>query len=89
LHDYDCRKIDGTSLTQEQIENIFQKLRQLTAPARLTLPGITAGREDVILGGVIMVREVLRCWQKPAVLISDRGLRFGVILAECLRAQQE
>ncbi len=74
--------IDGSKLTAAQIEAILHRLAKLEAKDRLDLPGIDPGREDVILGGAVIAEEILRWFGMDEIIISDRGLRFGVVLEE-------
>jgi exopolyphosphatase/guanosine-5'-triphosphate,3'-diphosphate pyrophosphatase len=76
------RDVDGSKLTAAQIEAILHRLGKLEAKDRLDMPGIDPGREDVILGGAVIAEEILRWFGMDEIIISDRGLRFGVVLGE-------
>jgi exopolyphosphatase/guanosine-5'-triphosphate,3'-diphosphate pyrophosphatase len=43
------------------------------------MPGLEQGREDIILAGSIVVQEILEACSCTSVLVSDWGLREGVI----------
>jgi exopolyphosphatase/guanosine-5'-triphosphate,3'-diphosphate pyrophosphatase len=82
MSEYDSKKIDSSILKLEQVSDIQAHLKELDAQQRLKIPGLVPGREDVILGGTIIAAEILRFFGKGEIIISDRGLRFGVIIEE-------
>jgi len=47
---------------------------------RAGLPGLEKGREEVIAAGAIIIRTVMETLGVPAVLVSDLGLREGVLI---------
>ena len=49
--------------------------------ARGRLPGIQPGRQDVILAGVLLAREVCRLFGLAAVTVSEADLLDGVALS--------
>jgi exopolyphosphatase/guanosine-5'-triphosphate,3'-diphosphate pyrophosphatase len=47
---------------------------------RARLPGLEKGREEVIAADVIIIRTVIETLKVSAMLISDLGLREGVLI---------
>ena len=47
---------------------------------RVGLPGLEKGREEVIAAGAIIIRTVMETLGVPSVLVSDMGLREGVLI---------
>jgi exopolyphosphatase/guanosine-5'-triphosphate,3'-diphosphate pyrophosphatase len=47
---------------------------------RAGLPGLEKGREEVIAAGAIIIRTIMETLGVSAVLVSDLGLREGVLL---------
>ena len=88
LKRYDADAIDGFHLQIEMLQRLIERLRGLDARDRLELPGIDPGREDVILGGAIIAREVMRYFGKREAIVSDRGLRYGAILDRLTRERR-
>ena len=80
MTEYDGSKIDGVPLSLRDVASLIEKMRPLPARARLKLPGLTPGREDVILAGAILLEEIMKKFGLETVVTSDRGLRFGVLL---------
>ena len=77
---YNSEKIDGFRLSLQEISKLIRKMQTMPARERLKLPGLYPGREDVILAGSILLLEIMRIFSQKEVIVSDRGLRFGVIL---------
>jgi exopolyphosphatase / guanosine-5'-triphosphate,3'-diphosphate pyrophosphatase len=43
------------------------------------LPGLQPKRADVIVAGAVIVREILRACGATESIVSDRGVRFGLL----------
>ena len=54
-------------------------LAALPIAQRSELPGLEAGRADVILVGALIVDEMLDFTGKSELLVSDRGVRWGLL----------
>jgi exopolyphosphatase / guanosine-5'-triphosphate,3'-diphosphate pyrophosphatase len=76
---YDGARVHGSTLTLENVEILAEKLAALTLRERQQLPGLEPKRADVIVAGVIIVREILRRTGVAASVVSDRGVRFGLL----------
>ena len=67
-------------LAREAIDDLLQRLAGMTAAQRRTVPGLDPGRADVIVGGAIVVLEVLRRYDLDALHFSVRDLLDGAAL---------
>jgi exopolyphosphatase/guanosine-5'-triphosphate,3'-diphosphate pyrophosphatase len=76
---YDPARINGAVLTRGALDRIVQTLVRSTAPERRTLAGLEPGREDIILSGAIIAQEIMERCAYPEMLVSDWGLREGII----------
>ncbi len=76
---YDGARVHGAVLTLEAVETLCDSLAGLTLAQRQQLPGLEPKRADVIVAGAIIVREVLRAAGATESLVSDRGVRFGLL----------
>jgi exopolyphosphatase / guanosine-5'-triphosphate,3'-diphosphate pyrophosphatase len=79
LEPYDGARVHGAVLTLSVVEALCAKLASLPLAARQQLPGLSPKRADVIVAGTILVRELLRRANAAELLVSDRGVRFGLI----------
>ncbi len=77
LEVYDPGRINGYVLHKNELRELFQSLNRLTSVQRRQQPGISQGREDVILYGTLIYLETLDFAGLESMVASDRGLRFG------------
>jgi exopolyphosphatase/guanosine-5'-triphosphate,3'-diphosphate pyrophosphatase len=77
---YDPGRINGYVLSSGVIDGIVLKLSALTHDGRKAVRGLEQGREDIILAGAIVAQEIMRWSGAAAMLVSDWGLREGIIL---------
>lgn len=77
---YDPRKINGYKISREGIKDIRTLLLSMTMKKRMELPGIEEGREDLIAAGVVLVDKVMEIFGFNEILVSDSGLREGLVI---------
>jgi exopolyphosphatase/guanosine-5'-triphosphate,3'-diphosphate pyrophosphatase len=83
---YDPSRIDGFILTREKLGEIIIDLRRRTIAERRELPGLPAARADVILAGALILETFLDLYKFSELMVSDRGLRFGVLIEQLDRS---
>jgi len=77
-------------LRRDAVEELPGRLAAMTTAERRVLPGLDPGRADVIVGGAIVVREVLRSYDLDSLRFSVRDLLDGAALeAAALPAREE
>lgn len=81
LPSYDAAKVHGAALTLSSIEALCGKLASLPLAERKLLPGLQPKRADVIVAGALIVRDLLRLAGASQTIVSDRGVRFGLLEA--------
>lgn len=81
LAPYDGARVHGAVLTLSSVEELCEKLAALPLETRSRLPGLEPKRADVIVAGALIVRELLRRARASELLVSDRGVRFGLLEA--------
>ena len=81
LRTYDRAVVHRHELTLADIDGALAAFRRQTSAARGRLPGIQPGREDVILAGVLLAREVCRLFGLAGVRVSESDLLDGVALS--------
>jgi exopolyphosphatase/guanosine-5'-triphosphate,3'-diphosphate pyrophosphatase len=47
---------------------------------RRLVAGLEPGREDIILGGAVIVSEILSCFGQDRFMVTDAGLLEGLVL---------
>jgi exopolyphosphatase/guanosine-5'-triphosphate,3'-diphosphate pyrophosphatase len=76
---YDASLVHGAALTLSTVEMLCEKLAALTLQERKQLPGLEPKRADVIVAGALIVRDLLRRAGASQIVVSDRGVRFGLL----------
>jgi exopolyphosphatase/guanosine-5'-triphosphate,3'-diphosphate pyrophosphatase len=82
LREYDGGKVAGFVLTREMIDRRFALLRGLTHDQIRAELAIDEGRADIILAGILILRRVMERQDVNEVIVSERGLRYGIALRE-------
>jgi exopolyphosphatase/guanosine-5'-triphosphate,3'-diphosphate pyrophosphatase len=80
MQEYDPRRIDGFKLSRQKLGEITAELARRTIAERQKLPGLSPARADVILAGALILDTFLDLYQFTEILVSDRGLRYGVLV---------
>lgn len=77
---YEPARIHNYRLTLDVITELEQILLSRTNAQRTGLPGLEADREEVIAAGAIICRTIMEALGEKECLVSDLGLREGVLL---------
>jgi exopolyphosphatase / guanosine-5'-triphosphate,3'-diphosphate pyrophosphatase len=80
LDGYDPERVHGYRLTREAVERQLERLASLPLSERRELPGLEPERAPVILGGAVIVREVLDRYGLDGLEVSERDLLHGAAL---------
>jgi exopolyphosphatase/guanosine-5'-triphosphate,3'-diphosphate pyrophosphatase len=79
LASYDPALVHGYRLTLPALERQIDRLRASTQSQREAMAGLDPLRADVILSGAIILDEIARRVGSTYVLVSDRGIRWGLL----------
>jgi exopolyphosphatase/guanosine-5'-triphosphate,3'-diphosphate pyrophosphatase len=79
LRSYDPALVHGYRLTLPALEQQIDRLRASTQIQREAMVGLDPLRADVILSGAIILGEIARRIGSTYVLVSDRGIRWGLL----------
>jgi exopolyphosphatase / guanosine-5'-triphosphate,3'-diphosphate pyrophosphatase len=77
---YDPDAVRGSRLDRAEIDRQIELYRALPASGRSEIPGLQQGRGEVILAGACIVKTVLAKLGADSLVISDRGLRHGLLV---------
>lgn len=80
MTEYQPHRVNGLQLTRSWVADLVERLARLPLASRRQLPGLEDGREDVILGGALIIREILRLLQQERFTVTDAGLLEGLLL---------
>lgn len=78
---YDPTLVNGHVLSRESIARMRSDFLKIDSAARLALPGMEKGREDVIVAGILLLEEIMEHWGYKGLRVSDWGLLEGVALS--------
>jgi exopolyphosphatase/guanosine-5'-triphosphate,3'-diphosphate pyrophosphatase len=79
LASYDSARVDGCTLTNEEISNALTRFIALSYAQRCEIAGLDPRRADVIIAGATLAEEILRYFGAVRCRVSDRGVRWGRI----------
>lgn len=77
---YEPTRIHNYTLQLNAIRELEHRLLSRTKAARVGLPGLEKDREEVIAAGAIILVTVMETLRMKDCLVSDLGLREGVLL---------
>jgi exopolyphosphatase/guanosine-5'-triphosphate,3'-diphosphate pyrophosphatase len=80
LKTYDPERVHGTVLDRAEIDRQIELYRSCDAAARRDIDGVQPARAEVILAGACIVRVILTLLGRDSFVVSDRGLRHGVLM---------
>ncbi|MBI4126702.1 MAG: hypothetical protein HY465_04335 [Deltaproteobacteria bacterium] len=78
LTTYDQAKVHGFTITRDQIASLLTTLKERTIAERKKIPGLHPQRADVILAGATILALAMDHFHHPEVMVSDRGVRWGL-----------
>jgi exopolyphosphatase / guanosine-5'-triphosphate,3'-diphosphate pyrophosphatase len=79
LASYDANAVQGTVLEAAEIDRQIELYRTRDADDRRSIVGLQPDRAEVILAGACIVRTVLAKLGRDSLVVSDRGLRHGLL----------
>lgn len=80
MAEYEGFRVEGQELSIELIDKWLEKLDKLPLPLRAKLPGLSAGRSEIITAGLVVLRFALEHLKPETARVSDLGLRWGLLL---------
>jgi exopolyphosphatase/guanosine-5'-triphosphate,3'-diphosphate pyrophosphatase len=85
LNSFDAKLVDGYRLQRVSVERLLEELRSRTVDELRRYPQILPGREDIIVAGALILFEALKRVGREEIVVSTRGLRYGIALREASR----
>ena len=70
--------VQGFAVTRGALDELVERLAELPAAERSSVPGIKAARGDLILAGALVVQCVMEAGGFEALEVTEAGLREGV-----------
>ncbi len=76
---YDADRVHRTELGAGDLDALVDRLFALDLEARRRLPGMEPKRADVLPAGALLLARARRHLGAPALTVSDRGVRWGLL----------
>ena len=70
----------GISILRSELESLSDQLRRATHAERIAMPGMRTQRADLLPTGAIVLATLLGLFDLPEIMVSDWGLRDGMLL---------
>ena len=80
LATYDPDLVQGSSIDRSEIDRQMEDYRTRPTEDRKRIVGLQPKRADIILAGLCIVRTVMDKLHKDRFVVSDRGLRHGLLV---------
>jgi len=77
--EYDRDRIHHSVLGVADVEGWFHRLASDSAAERLARPGMVPGREDVIVGGAMILDSVMKRFGFSECLVSESDILDGMV----------
>ncbi|HVW24036.1 MAG TPA: Ppx/GppA phosphatase family protein [Polyangiaceae bacterium] len=87
LDQYDSSRVHGARLRRSTVSDLARRLAALPLEQRRALSGLPPARADVIVAGALIVEGVLEWARADELVVSDRGVRWGLARALLGRAK--
>ena len=81
MNEYEPSRVNGVKLTEAWLSGLIDRLAVMPLAERQHLAGLEKGREGIILGGALIVHELLRGLAQTSLTVVDSGLLEGLVLA--------
>jgi exopolyphosphatase/guanosine-5'-triphosphate,3'-diphosphate pyrophosphatase len=78
---YSREAVHHVVIDRSRVSHWLGVLASEDSAARLRRPGMAAGREDVITGGVLVLDEVMDCFESKSCLVSEDDILDGIALS--------
>ena len=80
LATYDRDVVQGTVLDRAEVDRQIELYRTRSADERREIVGLQPKRAEVVLAGACVVRVVMEKLGRDTLVVSDLGLRHGLLL---------
>ena len=78
---YDPAVLHGSVITAGQVDEVTSDLLRMPRAQRAALPVMHPGRVDVIAGGALVLRSILRCTGQESIVVSEHDILDGIAWA--------
>ncbi|MBC8162111.1 MAG: Ppx/GppA family phosphatase, partial [Roseiflexaceae bacterium] len=87
MRGYSLDRVHGYQLRRDRLEALVEQLRGTTLKQREDMPGLGSDRADLILGGAVILRQLMRQGDFSEITVSGYGLREGLFFEQFLAGE--
>ena len=80
IEEFDAKELNGHFLERSRIEELSDFLLSLSYDQIRAIPQVNEQRADIIGAGTLILRRALRQCKCPGLIVSTRGIRYGLLL---------
>ncbi len=80
LKTYDHNKIHNSKISFKKVKKIFDNISTITLKERAKYYALEPGRLDIIVPGTLILLNIMETFNFKELLVSDYGLREGILL---------
>lgn len=80
LPGFDSEAIEGLAISSSRVSATIDLLASRSESAKLALPGMEKSRADILMPGLCILEAALAGIGAQRLRVSDRGVRYGVII---------
>lgn len=77
---YDPDRVHGLRVSGDEVADLAERLAGMTIDQRRKLPGMEAGRADVIVAGTLLLLGIVEHAGASELIVSNGGVRVGLAL---------
>jgi exopolyphosphatase/guanosine-5'-triphosphate,3'-diphosphate pyrophosphatase len=82
LKAFSIEAVTNYKLDIDTVYLLFRALRAMRTQEIRSLSSMMEGRSDVIVAGTLIVREIMAHFKFKEMIVSERGVRYGLLLRE-------
>jgi exopolyphosphatase/guanosine-5'-triphosphate,3'-diphosphate pyrophosphatase len=82
LAQYDAVRVHGYGLARREVVRVLGELGSVGLEERKKIPGVEAGRADVIFAGTVILERIMAHFNLDRIIVSDQGVRWGLVWRE-------
>lgn len=79
---FDLRAVTNYSMPLRTVQQLFDRFCRMSAAQIIGLSPVLAGRADLITAGSLILLEAMTAFGFADLVVSERGVRYGLVLRE-------
>lgn len=89
LNKFESDKVDNLCLKLDDIRGLYDVLSKKSEKELLKMGDYMEGRSDIIFPGVLILKIFMEMFKFNDVIVSTKGLRYGILLRELFEEKDE